>query len=211
MGASVAKLRLAVLLSGSGTTLENFFELSEKGELPAEVVLVVGSRPDAFGLERARKRNVPTAVVERKKFVLPEEFSEAIFKTVEPVKPDVICLAGFLSLLKIPPAYEHRVVNIHPALLPSFGGKGYYGNKVHEAVLKAGCKVAGCTVHFVDNEYDHGPIIAQRAVPVLEGDTTERLAARVQEAERAVYPEVLKLLAQGRVKVEGRAVKVLPA
>lgn len=204
------KLRLAVLLSGSGTTLENFFELAEKGELPAEVALVVGSRPDAFGLERARKRNVPTAVVERKKFVLPEEFSEAIFKTVEPVKPDVICLAGFLSLLKIPPAYEHRVINIHPALLPSFGGKGYYGNKVHEAVLKAGCKVAGCTVHFVDNEYDHGPIIAQRAVPVLEDDTTERLALRVQEAERSVYPEALKLFAQGRLRVDGRKVTVLP-
>jgi formyltetrahydrofolate-dependent phosphoribosylglycinamide formyltransferase len=207
----VKNLRLAVLLSGSGTTLENFFVLREQGKLPAEVALVIGSRPDAYGLERAKARSVPTAVVQRKKFVLPEEFSEAIFSTLEPVKPDLVCLAGFLSLLQIPPAYEHRVINIHPALLPSFGGKGYYGNKVHEAVLNAGCKVAGCTVHFVDNEYDHGPIIAQRAVPVLEGDTTESLAHRVQEAEREVYPEVIRLFAASRLQVEGRKVRVLPA
>jgi len=207
----VKKLRLAVLLSGSGTTLENFFVLADQGKLPVEVVRVIGSRPDAFGLERARQRGVPVTTIERKKFVLPEEFSEAIFKDLEPFKPDLICLAGFLSLLKIPPAYEYRVINIHPALLPGFGGKGYYGNKVHEAVLKAGCKVTGCTVHFVDNEYDHGPIIAQRAVPVLEDDTTESLAHRVQEAEREIYPEVLRLCAAGRVKVEGRRVRVLPA
>lgn len=205
------KLRLAVLLSGSGTTLENFFVQAEQGSLPVEVARVIGSRPDAYGLERARQRGVPATTIERKKFVLPEEFSEAIFKDLEPFSPDLVCLAGFLSLLKIPPAYEHRVINIHPAILPSFGGKGYYGNKVHEAVLKAGCKVTGCTVHFVDNEYDHGPIIAQRSVPVMEDDTTESLAHRVQEAEREVYPEVLRLCAAGRVKVEGRRVRILPA
>jgi len=197
---------MAVLLSGSGTTLENFFDQHAAGRLPAEIVLVVSSRPDAFGLERAKKRGVPTAVLERKKFVLPEEFSEALFEVLHPHQPELICLAGFLSLLKIPPAFEHKVVNIHPALLPSFGGKGYYGNKVHEAVLKAGCKVSGCTVHFVDNEYDHGPIIAQRTVPVLENDTPDRLAQRVQDAEREVYPEVVRQIAAGRLRVEGRKV-----
>lgn len=204
------RLRLAVLLSGNGTTLENLFAQREAGRLPADVVLVVGSRPDAFGLERARRRGVPTVVVERKKFVLPEEFSEELFALLEPHRPDLVCLAGFLSLLKIPPAYEHRVLNIHPALLPSFGGKGYYGHKVHAAVLKAGCKVSGCTVHFVDNEYDHGPIVAQRAVEIREDDTPDSLAERVQEKEREVYPEVIRWFAAGRIHVEGRSVRILP-
>lgn len=204
------RLRLAVLLTGSGTTLENLFAQREAGRLPADIVFVIASRADAYGLKRAEKHGVPSAVIERKKFILPEEFSEAIFAALEPHKPDLVCLAGFLSLLQIPPAYQHRVINIHPALLPSFGGKGYYGNKVHEAVLAQGCKVTGCTVHFVDNEYDHGPIIAQRAVEVREGDTVETLAERVQEAEREVYPEVIRLYAAGRLKPERRTVHLLP-
>lgn len=203
-------LRIAVLLSGSGTTLENLLVLSAARQLPAEIVFVLSSRADAYGLERAKQRGIPTAVVERKRFVLPEEFSDALFEAVRPHRPDLICLAGFLSLLKIPAEYAGRVLNIHPALLPSFGGKGYYGNRVHEAVLKHGCKVAGCTVHFVDNEYDHGPIVAQRAVAVLEGDDVESLAARVQEAEREVYPEAIRLYAAGRLRLEDRRVRVLP-
>ncbi|GMV82002.1 MAG: phosphoribosylglycinamide formyltransferase [Planctomycetota bacterium] len=203
-------LRIAVLLSGSGTTLENLLVLSAAKQLPAEIVFVLSSRGDAYGLERAKQRGIPTAVVERKRFVLPEEFSDALFDAVRPHRPDLICLAGFLSLLKIPEEYAGRVLNIHPALLPSFGGKGYYGNRVHEAVLKHGCKVAGCTVHFVDNEYDHGPIVAQRAVAVLEGDDVESLAARVQEAEREVYPEAIRLFAAGRLRLEDRRVRVLP-
>jgi len=199
-----------VLLSGSGTTLENLFTHREAGGFPAEVVFVVGSRPDAYGLVRARERGVPTAVVERKRFVLPEEFSDAIFETLEPHRPDLVCLAGFMSLLRIPPAYENRILNLHPALLPSFGGKGYYGMKVHQAVLDQGCKVSGCTVHLVDNEYDHGPIVAQRAVEVKADDTSETLAQRVQEAERELYPQVIRLIAEGRLKVEGRRVAIQP-
>jgi len=201
-------IRVAVLLTGSGTTLENLFEKRDAGALDVEIVAVLSSRADAFGLERARKRSIPTHVVERKKFVLPEDFSAAIFETLAPYKPDLICLAGFMSLLKIPDAYAHRVINIHPSLLPAFGGKGYYGNKVHESVLKAGCKITGCTVHFVDNEYDQGPIVAQRSVQVLDDDTVESLAARVQAAEREIYPEAIQLVAQGRLKIEGRKVKV---
>lgn len=201
-------MRIAVLLTGSGTTLENLFQKRDAGALDVEIVAVLSSRADAFGLERARKRGIPAHVVERKKFVLPEDFSAAIFETLAPYKPDLICLAGFMSLLKIPDAYAHRVINIHPALLPAFGGKGYYGNKVHESVLKAGCKITGCTVHFVDNEYDQGPIVAQRSVPVLDDDTVESLAARVQAAEREIYPEAIQLVAQGRLKIEGRTVKV---
>ena len=202
-------MRVAVLLTGSGTTLENLFEKRTAGALDVEIVAVLSSRADAFGLERARKRGIPALVVERKKFVLPEDFSAAIFEALAPYKPDLICLAGFMSLLKIPDAYTHKVINIHPSLLPAFGGKGYYGNKVHESVLKAGCKITGCTVHFVDNEYDQGPIVAQRSVEVHSGDTVESLAARVQAAEREIYPQAIQLVAEGRVKIEGRIVKVL--
>jgi len=207
----MTKLKLAVLLTGSGTTLENIFEKRASGKLAADIVAVVSSRPDAYGLERARKREVPALTIERRKFVMPEEFSQAIFEALMPYKPDLICLAGFMSLLQIPEAYKNRVINIHPALLPAFGGKGFYGNKVHESVLKAGCKVTGCTVHVVDNEYDSGPIIAQKAVQVLAGDSVESLAARVQEAEREVYPDVIQLFAEGRLKIENRVVQVLPA
>jgi phosphoribosylglycinamide formyltransferase 1 len=207
----MSKLKLAVLLTGSGTTLENLFEQRDAGKLDADISVVVSSRPDAYGLERARKRGVPALTVERRKFVLPEEFSDAIFAAIAPYKPELICLAGFMSLLKIPAAYEHRVINIPPALLPSFGGKGYYGNKVHESVLKHGCKISGCTVHFVDNEYDQGPIIAQKAVPVLADDTVESLAARVQAAEREIYPEVIQLFAQNRIRLDNRIARIAPA
>jgi phosphoribosylglycinamide formyltransferase-1 len=202
-------MRLAILLSGQGTTLENLFEKIAAGRLEASVAVVLASRADAFGLERARRRQIPALVVERRKFVLPEEFSEAIFKALAPHRPDLICLAGFMSMLRIPREYRNKAINIHPALLPSFGGKGFYGDRVHESVLKAGCKVTGCTVHIVDDEYDHGPIIAQKAVPVLPDDTVESLAARVQAAERELYPEVIQFFVKKRVQVEGRTVRIL--
>ena len=204
-----SRLRLAVLLSGSGTTLENLLQKRQAGELAADVAVVVSSRAEAFGLERARKHNIPALSVPRRGHNGIEDFSKAIFEALIPYKPELVCLAGFMSLLKLPPSFTQRVVNVHPALLPSFGGKGFYGHKVHEAVLKYGCKVSGCTVHFVDNQYDHGPIIAQQAVPVLPGDTAESLAARVQEAERELYPRAIQLYAKGRLKIEGQVVKVL--
>lgn len=188
------KLRLAVLLSGNGTTLENLLEQSADGRLHAEVMVVVSSRAKAFGLERARRRHVPAVSVERKDFSGPDamaRFSDKIFAAVAPHHPDLVCCAGFMSRLKIPPDYEGRIINIHPALLPDFGGKGFYGHHVHEAVLQAGCRHTGCTVHFVDDEYDHGPVIAQQEVPILPGDTPEVLAARVQAAERELYPKVI--------------------
>jgi phosphoribosylglycinamide formyltransferase 1 len=206
----MAKLKLAVLLTGSGTTLENLFQKRDEGKLDVDIAVVVSSRSDAYGLERARKRDVPALVIERKKFVMPEEFSAAIFNSIAPYKPDLICLAGFMSLLKIPPEYHHKVLNIHPALLPAFGGKGYYGHKVHESVLRTGCKVTGCTVHFVDDHYDQGPIVIQKAVPVLEDDSVDILAARVQEAERDAYPQAIQLFAEGRLKINERVVKILP-
>jgi formyltetrahydrofolate-dependent phosphoribosylglycinamide formyltransferase len=206
----MANLRVAVLLSGSGTTLENLFVKREAGALHADIVVVVGSRAGAYGLERARQRGVPAITVARRKYSSVDEFSRAVFAAVEPFEPKLICLAGFMSLLQIPPEFEQRIMNVHPALLPAFGGKGFYGHNVHEAVLKHGCRVSGCTVHFVDNDYDHGPIIMQKAVPVLSEDTSETLAARVQEAERELYPLAVELFAQGRLKVEDRSVRILP-
>jgi phosphoribosylglycinamide formyltransferase 1 len=206
----MGNIKLAVLLSGSGTTLENLFEKRDAGRLNADVAVVVSSRSDAFGLERARKRSIPAFAIERKKFNSPREFSEAIFSKIAPYKADLIVLAGFMSLLEIPEAYRGRVLNVHPALLPAFGGKGFYGHKVHEAVLKHGCKIAGCTVHFVDDHYDQGPIVAQKSVPVLPEDTVDTLAARVQAAEREVFPEAIQLFAEGRLKIDNRVVRILP-
>jgi phosphoribosylglycinamide formyltransferase-1 len=201
-------VRLVVLLSGGGTTLQNFIDRIGAGKLPATIELVIGSRPDAYGLERAKNAGIPTLVIPRKECA-PEEFSRRLVEAIRGVRADLVCMAGFLSLWTIPDDYIGRVMNIHPALLPSFGGKGYYGHRVHEAVLAAGCKVSGCTVHFADNVYDHGPVIVQRCVPVLEDDTPDTLAARVFEQECIAYPEAIRLFAGGRLRIEGQLVRVL--
>jgi formyltetrahydrofolate-dependent phosphoribosylglycinamide formyltransferase len=203
-------LRLAVLLSGGGTTLQNLLDRSADGRLPAKVVLVVASRPDAFGLFRAEQAGVPTLVVPRKGCASAEEFSQRIFDACRQAQVELVCLAGFLQLLPIPADYEGRVLNIHPALIPAFCGKGFYGHHVHEAALAAGVKVSGCTVHFADNQYDHGPIVLQRTVPVLEQDTPDTLAARVFEQECEAYPEAIRLFAEGRLSIEGRRVHIRP-
>lgn len=202
-------LRLAVLLSGSGTTLQNLLDRIADGRLRAEMALVVSNRPDAFGLERARRAGVPAAVVERSDCASRDEFGCRIFDLCRREKVDLVCLAGFLQLLPVPDDFAGRVMNIHPALIPAFCGKGFYGHRVHEAALDMGVKVSGCTVHFADNVYDHGPIILQRAVPVLDDDTPDTLAARVFEQECEAYPEAIRLFAEGRLRIEGRRVRVL--
>lgn len=202
-------LRLVVPLSGGGTTLQNMIDLIAHEQLPATVELVIGSRPDAFGLERAKKAGIPTLVIPRKG-TPPEEFTRRMHEAIHRIKPDLVCMAGFLCHWTIPDDYIGKVMNIHPALLPSFGGKGFYGHHVHEAVIKAGCKVSGCTVHFADNMYDNGPIIVQRCVPVLEDDTADSLAARVFEQECVAYPEAIRLFAAGRLRTEGQRVRILP-
>jgi len=205
-----APIRLAVLLSGSGTTLQNLLDRIADGRLRAAVAVVVSSKADALGLERARRAGVPTAVVSRNEAGSLEAFSERIFAHCRGARADLVCMAGFLQLIRIPDDFAGRVLNIHPALIPAFCGKGYYGHRVHEAVLAAGVKVSGCTVHFADNQYDHGPIILQRAVPVLEEDTPDTLAARVFAAECEAYPEAIELFARGRLRIEGRRVCILP-
>jgi formyltetrahydrofolate-dependent phosphoribosylglycinamide formyltransferase len=207
---SATPIRVAFLLSGSGTTLENLFEHAERGDVPAEVVVVLSDRPGAGGLDRAKRRGVPTVVVDWKALGDPLAFEAAVEAALRPFAPDLVAMGGFLRLWRVPPALRGRVLNVHPALLPAFGGKGFYGGRVHEAVLASGAKVSGCTVHFVDDEYDHGPIVAQAAVLVEDDDTPESLARRVQEAERRLYPACIRLFAEGRLRVEGRRVRVLP-
>ncbi len=206
-----SELRLAVLLSGGGTTLQNLLDRGAAGQLPARVVQVVSSRADALGLERARRAGVPAAVVGRKEAGSLEEFSRRIFDLCRQARADLVCLAGFMQLVQVPDDFLGRVMNVHPALIPAFCGKGYYGRHVHEAVLAYGAKVSGCTVHFADNVYDHGPIILQRVVEVRDDDTPDALAGRVHEQENEAYPEAIRLYAEGRLRVEGRRVRIVPA
>jgi phosphoribosylglycinamide formyltransferase 1 len=199
-------IRLAIVLSGTGTTLQNLIDRIADGRLQAQIVLVISSKPDAFGLDRARKAGLPTVVVARKDCADAQEFSRRVFEPIRRAEAQLVCMAGFLQLLPIPDDFLGRVLNIHPALIPAFCGKGFYGHRVHEAVLEYGAKVSGCTVHFADNQYDHGPIILQRTVPVRGDDTAETLAARVFEQECEAYPEAIRLFAEGKLQMEGRRV-----
>ena len=204
-------LRLGVLLSGGGTTLENVLDHIAAGKLDAEVAVVGSSRSDAYGLERARNHGVPSFVVQSRKHRGDVEgLSTAVFDELSRYEIDLLILAGFMCLLHIPEKFERRVMNIHPALIPAFCGDGFYGHHVHEAVLASGVRVSGCTVHFADNVYDHGPIIIQKTVPVLDDDTPDTLRARVFETECEAYPEAIRLFGEGRLRIEGRRVRVLP-
>ncbi len=202
-------IRLAVLVSGSGTTLQNLIDKHAQGELDAEVVCVIGSRPDAYGLERARKHGIPERALCRRNYETGEAFNEAVWGEIRAHKADLVALAGYMLLLEVPPDYKDRIMNVHPALIPAFCGHKMYGHHVHEAVLDYGVKISGATVHFVDEMYDHGPIILQESVPVLPGDTADSLADRVQALERKLYPRAIQLFAEGRLQVEGRKVRIL--
>lgn len=203
-----APIRLGVLISGGGMTLVNFKFRIANGEIPAEIAVVIASRADCGGVERARKMGLKTEVVSRGSFADVGSFSERIFQILREHEVDLVTLAGFLCLIEIPDDFRGRVMNIHPALIPAFCGKGYFGHKVHEAALERGVKISGCTVHFADNEYDHGPIILQRPVPVLDDDTPDTLSARVFEAECEAYPEAIRLFAAGRLQIDGRRVRI---
>lgn len=206
----MAGVRLGVLLSGSGRTLQNFIDLIAAGELDAQIAVVIADRPKIKGIQRAEDAGLKTILIPRRG-TPPEQFSRRITEALTEAKVDLVCLAGFLALWTIPPEFEGRVMNIHPALLPKFGGKGFYGHHVHEAVLKNAEMVSGCTVHFCDNQYDHGPIILQRKVPVLPDDTPDTLANRVFEQELIAYPEAIRLFAANRLGIEGQRVVTRPA
>ena len=201
-------LKIVVLLSGSGTTLQNLIDLIDQGRLDAHIVGVIASRAGAYGLERARKHGIPAATVLRKDFADTPTFSAAVWAQIREYDPQLVVMAGFMSLLDVPEDFENRIINVHPALIPAFCGKGMYGHHVHEAVLAYGAKITGVTVHFANAHYDEGPIILQAAVPVLEDDTPDSLADRVQAKEREVYPQAIQLIAEGRVTVDGRRVHI---
>jgi phosphoribosylglycinamide formyltransferase-1 len=189
-------VRLAVLVSGGGTTLQNFLDRIADGSLDASIEVVISSMPTAYALERARGAGIDTHVVRWRDFEDDQKFSDAIAAVIDRYEVDLVLGAGFMRRWMFPPRYKGRMLNTHGALLPKFGGKGMWGHHVHEAVLAAGETESGCTVHIADHEYDQGPIVVQKRVPVLPDDTPETLAERVQQAEREAYPEAVRLMAQ---------------
>lgn len=192
------------MLSGGGRTLMNLVDWIERGQLPAAIGVVIASR-ECAGAEWAREKGLPTLMM---RGVIPRATLGRVFAD-HGVSWGV--LAGYLNLVQIPDGFEQRMTNIHPALLPSFGGAGLYGERVHAAVLAAGCKVSGCTVHLIDEHYDTGPILAQAACPVEDGDTVKTLAARVFAVECELYPATLRRLLNGRLAVDGRRAAIVPA
>ena len=204
-------LPVAVLISGGGTTLKNLIVKIAAGELRIDIRLVISSTPKAKGIGYAEEAQIPVEVVDWNAIDDVRKFNETLFEKCRAAGVELVVCGGFLKQLIIPNDFVNCVVNIHPALIPSFCGKGYYGRRVHAAALEYGVKLSGCTIHYVDNEFDHGPVILQRAVPVEPDDTPESLAARVFEAECEAYPEALQLIADGRVTIDSRRVRVEPS
>jgi len=205
----IKKINLGVLISGSGKTLQNFIDQIKEEKLPARIQVVICSNRAAAGIERAKKYNIPVSVIPYSKYKDTETFSQAITDELNKYPIDLITLAGFMHLYKIPKKYRNKVMNVHPALIPAFCGHKYYGHKVHKAVIDYGAKVSGCTVHFDDNTYDNGPIIIQRTVPVYDDDTPDTLAERVFQEECIAYSDAVRLFAEGRLKIEGRKTIIL--
>jgi phosphoribosylglycinamide formyltransferase-1 len=202
-------LRIGVLLSGNGTSLENLLAHIDSGEVPGRIAVVISSRADAFGLERARRRGIPALTVSRREHPDLNDFNDALHDALAPYDVELVALLGFLSLFQLRGRYEGRALNVHPALIPAFSGTGFYGRRVYEAVLASGVKLTGATVHFTDDEYDHGPILLQEAVPVQAEDTAETLAERVTEIERRLVPEAIRLIAEGRVEIKDGTTRIL--
>jgi phosphoribosylglycinamide formyltransferase 1 len=204
-------MKLAVFASGGGSNLQAILDAIEGGMLDAEVVLVVADRPEAGALGRAASASVASAVVRPSEFVGTGAFDHALRQLLSDYGVDFIALAGYLKHVPagVVEAFRHKILNVHPALLPAFGGKGLYGRRVHEAVIAHGVRWSGATVHLVDEEYDTGPIVLQEPVPVHQDDTPDTLAARVLEVEHRIYPHALQLFAQNRIRLEGRRVLIL--
>jgi phosphoribosylglycinamide formyltransferase-1 len=205
-------LRLAVLASGGGTNLQAIIDAAESGEIDARVVTVISNNSGAGALERARRHGIEAIHLSGKQFACGEEFDRALLDALLTRRVGMIVLAGYMKLLSpaVVRAFHHRILNIHPALLPAFGGQGMYGMRVHRAVIESGARYSGVTVHLVDEQYDHGPIVAQKVVPVGQDDTPETLAERVLVREHEIYKEVIQLFARDRVRVEGNRVRLLP-
>jgi formyltetrahydrofolate-dependent phosphoribosylglycinamide formyltransferase len=206
---SETPIRLGVLISGGGTTLMNILEYIKQGKLNAQITVVISSRSNVAGVEKAKNAGLNVQIIRTKDYPDIDQFSKRIEEELAAASVELVVQGGWLCLWKIPPRYEGRVMNIHPALLPSFGGKSMWGHYVHETVLAAGCKVSGCTVHFCTNEYDRGPIIIQRCCEVKDDDTPDTLAARVFQQECIAYPQAIKLFAEGKLTVQDDRVLIL--
>ena len=206
----MSNMRIAIFASGNGSNAESVMRASREGRLEADVELVLSNNPKAGVLEKAQAYEVKHSVIESSDFNSDAEYVKTVSELLDAEKINFIALAGFLKMIQpeLIERYNNRITNIHPALLPSFGGRGFYGKRVHEAVLAAGCKVSGVTVHLVDKEYDRGPIVAQACVPVLDDDTPDTLAERVLIEEHKIYPDALQLFAENRVVVNGRKVTI---
>ena len=205
--------RIAVLVSGGGTNLQALIDAQHRGEIiNGEIAAVIASKPGVYALERAKRANIPGYVVARKDFPDSRAMTVALVDKLKGLNIDLVVLAGFMTIFteEMVDAYPNAILNVHPALIPSFCGKGYYGLHVHEKVLEYGVKLSGATVHFVSEECDGGPIVLQKAVAVEENDTPETLQRRVMEqAEWVILPRAVSLFCQGRLKVEGRTVRIL--
>jgi phosphoribosylglycinamide formyltransferase-1 len=203
-------LKIAVLASGEGTNLQAIIDAIKEGRLKAEIKAVISNNSGSGALRRAKEEGLFGLHLSHRQFATPEEFNHNLLKILRDREVELIVLAGYMKMLspKVINAYRDRILNIHPALLPSFGGKGMYGQRVHQAVIDYGVKLTGVTVHIVDEKYDHGPIVLQRAVKVLEGDDPESLSKRVLEVEHKLYPEAIRFFAEERIRVEGRRVKI---
>ena len=206
------KLRVGVLVSGAGTILQGLIDACRSGQVPAEIAVVISNVPGAFALERARAAGIPTVTIDHRAFPARAAFEAVVRKTLEDAGVGLVCLAGFLRILtpEFVDAFAGRMMNIHPALLPAFGGKGMYGDRVHEAVLVSGARISGCTIHFVTRDADAGPIIVQAPVAVEDDDTPVTLSARVRREELRAYPLAVRLFAEGRLRIEHNRVRVLP-
>ena len=204
-------VRIAVLCSGGGTNLQALIDAQEAGQIDGEIVLVLSNASKAYALERARKHGIEAKFISKKQAGSDEAFNDAILAELRRVRAELVVLAGYLPIVgaQVVRAYEHRIINIHPALIPSFCGPGMYGHHVHEAVLAYGAKISGATTHFVDEQVDHGGVIMQASVPVLEDDTPDTLAARVLTVEHRILPESVSLFCAGKLGVDGRRVHVL--
>lgn len=205
-----APKRLAVLVSGSGSNLQALIDRTEDGTLPVDIVRVISNVPGVYALERAEKHGIPVKVIPHGQYANAGEFSQAILEELLRCQADIVCLAGFMRILtaEVPLAFPGRMLNIHPALLPAFGGKGMYGHHVHQAVLDSGTQFSGATVHIVTEEPDAGPVVLQKIVPVLPDDDVESLAKRVLEVEHEIYPQAVKWVAEDRLIIKGKRVAV---
>ncbi len=204
------KVKIGVLISGGGTNLQAIIDAIENGHINGEIVVVISDREGAFGLERAEKHGIAGITINRKDYKNKDEFFNILMDKLEEYKVELIVLAGFLTILSqgFVERFKNRIINVHPALIPAFCGDGYYGEKVHKAVLDYGVKISGATVHFVDEKADAGPVILQEAVTVSEDDTVDTLAARVLKVEHKILPEAVRLYCEGKLTIDGRKVEI---